>query len=557
MPRMKINGEEYDFPDGINVLQACEQVGIHIPHFCFHPVLRVVGSCRMCKVELSSKGRTWIDISCNVPVQDGLEVITDSPAVKTARQMALEFLLANHPLDCPICDDAGECQLQDYYLDYGLHDSRMGELKRHKRKAVDIGSSIMLDNERCILCSRCVRFVEEVTKTNELGIFGMGAKEELMVRPGASLDNDYAGNVVDLCPVGALTDKDFRFKRRVWFLQSASSICQLCSRGCNVRIDYDVNPYHEHKHNIEYSTHRTEPTAMARIQRIKPRLNEHVNGHWICDRGRYGYRSTDSADRLLYPVIRENDELRNTGLSSALKQIATGISSALSKSPEKVAIVVSPMLTNEELFALFRLFREKLNLPSIDHKLPIDPEWYGDDLLRTPDPFPNRTGCEWIGLKPQGNGVGVAELNDAINGGRVDTLVSILTDPLDYLTEANLKKLKRRYFILRELPESLKDFTDVALPAAAWGEYRGTFTNFQGRIQRLRKAFEPLGDARPVWRLLIDLSALLKKPLGWKNMNDVFGAMCHKIHFFNEMNWNDIGEEGIMTKDEHVEVTAK
>ena len=557
MPRMKINGEEYEFPDGINVLQACGQVGIHIPHFCFHPILKVVGSCRMCKVELSLNKRNWIDISCNVPVQEGLEVVTDTPAVKTARRMTLEFLLANHPLDCPVCDDAGECQLQDYYFSYGLHDSRMGELKRRRQKAVNTGRSIVLDSERCVLCSRCVRFVEEVTKTNELGIFGMGANEELMVRPGESLDNDYAGNVVDLCPVGALTDKDFRFKRRVWFLQSASSICQLCSRGCNVRIDYDVNPFHEHKRNIQLNTHRTEPTAMARIQRIKPRFNKHVNGHWICDHGRYGYRSTDSGERLLYPVIRENGELRNTALSSALKLVASGISSALSKSPDKVAIIVSPLLTNEELFAAFQLFSEKLNLANIDHKLQIDTVWYGDNLLRTPDPFPNRTGCEWIGLTPQGKGVSVADLNDAIGSGRVDTLISILADPLDFLTEASLKKLKRRYFILRELSEKLRDFTDVALPAAAWGEYRGTFTNFRGRIQRLRKAFEPVGDARPVWRLLIDLSALLKKPLGWKNMNDLFGAMCHKVHFFNELNWNDIGDAGSMIREEHVEVAAK
>ncbi len=544
---MKIDGMEYDFPEGINVLQACENVGIHIPHFCYHPALEVVGSCRMCKVEIIQNERKWIDISCNVMVQDGLEIITDSPPVRTARQITLEFLLANHPLDCPICDDAGECELQNYYLEYGRHDSRMREIKHHKRKATDIGRSLVLDSERCVLCSRCVRFCDEITKTHELGIFGMGSNEELMVNPGTSLDNDYAGNVVDLCPVGALTDKDFRFKRRVWFLQSVSSICQLCSRGCNVRIDYDINPFHEHKRNIDMRTHRTETTRYARIQRIKPRLNQDVNGYWICDHGRYGYRQTDASDRLLRALVRSDDNLKETDVSVALKAMASGISAAMSKGLDKVAIIVSPKLTNEELFAVHRLFRERLNLPNLDHRLPIDPNWYGDDILRTPDPFPNRTTCEWLGIIPEDKGVGVAELPDAIASGKVNTLISILADPREYLEGASLRKLKRRYYILRQMPDELKDFTDVAVPAAAWGEYEGTFTNFHGRLQRLEVAFEPLGDARPVWRLMTDIAPLLKKPLGLKSFDDVFAALTHKVDLFADFAWESIGDKGIMT----------
>jgi len=548
---MKIDGIEHDFPDGINVLEACEQIGIHIPHFCYHPALSIAGSCRMCKVEVIQGGRKRMDISCNVPVQDGLEIITDSPAVRTARQMTLEFLLANHPLDCPVCDFAGECTLQNYYFDYGKHDSRTSEPKRHKSKAQDIGRSIVLDSERCVLCSRCVRFVTEVTKTNELGIFGMGGREELMIRPGATLDNDYSGNVVDLCPVGAHTDKDFRFKRRVWYLRSQNSICQLCSRGCNVRIDYDDNPFHVHKQNLDMRILRTEHTAYARILRIKPRYNEHVNSHWICDHGRYGYRTTDEGDRLLKPMARVDDDLQQVEMSKALRDMSSGISAALGK-VEKIAVVVSPRLTNEELFAVYRLFREKLNLANIDHRLPIDPEWYGDDILRTPDPYPNRTGCEWIGIQPNERGTGIGELPGAIAKGRIDTLVSILADPREYLDEAALKKLKRRYLILRNLPEELKQFADIVLPAAAWGEYRGTFTNFQGRTQRLHRALEPLGDARPVWRLMIDLSALMKKSLGWKSFDDVFRVLTDKVQFFSGMDWDKIGDEG-MTAMEKLE----
>jgi len=208
MPKVKINGAEYEFPAGMKVLEACQQVGIHIPHFCYHPLLKVVGTCRMCKVEITQEMRgqkqSRIDISCRVDVAEGMEIQTDTPAVRKQQQMTLEYLLANHPLDCPICDDAGECELQNYYMEFGRHPSRMREAKVTKRKAYDIGRSIVLDSERCVLCSRCVRFVSDITHTYELGIFGMGSTEELMLKPNARLDNDYAGNVVDLCPVGAL-----------------------------------------------------------------------------------------------------------------------------------------------------------------------------------------------------------------------------------------------------------------------------------------------------------------------------------------------------------------
>ncbi|MBT3233146.1 MAG: 2Fe-2S iron-sulfur cluster binding domain-containing protein [Calditrichaeota bacterium] len=553
MPKIKINGNEHEFPEGMNVLEACKNVGIYVPHFCYHPLLRTVGSCRMCKVEVSQNMRgsmqSRIDISCKVEVADGMEIRTDTPEVKKQQQMTLEFLLSNHPLDCPVCDDAGECELQNFYFEFGQHDSRMIEPKIKNRKAFDIGRSIVLDNERCVLCSRCSRFLEEVTHTHELGIFGMGSAESIMLKPGARLDNDYAGNVVDLCPVGALTDKDYRFKRRVWYLKSTPSICEHCARGCNVRVDWDLNPYHWHKKTFQMRKHRTEATDLQRIQRIKPRRNDAVNKEWICDTGRYGYKSTDSADRLTQPVINESGELKPVEAGAVIKAFVTGLNSAIKSNPGKVAVVVSPKLTNEEIYAAWSLFRKRLELPNLDHKLPVDPEWTGDDLLKSADPFPNRLGCEWIGFVPDGNGLGVEDLNLAISNGKIDTLLTILADPREFLEEKSLSKLKRKFFILRNLPEDLKEHVDAALPAAAWGEYRGTFTNFEGRIQRLEAAFDPEGEAQPVWHWMIELATGMKKSLKWRKTEDIMHSLSDHVINYKNLSYDSIGPEGVVVGD--------
>ncbi len=556
MPKIKINNNEYEFPVGTNVLDACKQINVHVPYFCYHPVLKVVGSCRMCKVEVTQGGRSRIDISCNVQVADGMEIQTATPEVRKARQMTLEFLLKNHPLECPICDDAGECKLQDYYFKYGQHDSRLVDPKIHKRKAFDVGNKIVLDSERCVLCSRCVRFLSDVTHTNELGIFGMGSHEELMLSPGSRLDNDYSGNVVDLCPVGALTDKDFRFKRRVWYLKSVPSICQGCSRGCNVRIDYDLNPFHLHKKDQMMKTHRTETTELQRIQRIKPNENEAVNGHWMCDHGRYSYRDTDSADRLQHAMIKLDGELKQVEMSEAIQVMADEVNRCIGKKQSKMAVVVSPKATNEDLFAIRTLFRTKLELAHLDHRVPPRDEWHGDNLLRTPDPFPNRTGCEWIGIEPEEGGIGIADLSEKILSGKIDTVLTILADPRDFLDEEALKKLKNRFVILRNISTELESWVDAALPAAAWGEYKGSFTNFHGRVQRLEAAFDPLGDAQPVWKLITQLAAAVKKPIKWREYDQMLAALSRNIKFYEGCCWETIGSTGITVGEKKMNVKA-
>ena len=271
---LTIDGKQVTVPEGTTVLQACEQVNSPVPFYCYHPGLSIAGNCRICLVEIEKTPK--LQISCYTRVADGMVVHTNTDKALKARQDVLEFLLVNHPLDCPVCDQAGECWLQDYYMAYGLYNQKFDEQKVKKsKKATRIGPNVVLDQDRCILCSRCVRFCDEVSKTGELGIFNRGDHAELDVFPGKPIDNNYSGNVVDICPVGALTDDDFRFKCRVWYLRSTQSVCPGCSMGCNIEI-----------HDNREREVRPHVAGGARIMRLKPRFNPEVNKWWMCDVGR-------------------------------------------------------------------------------------------------------------------------------------------------------------------------------------------------------------------------------------------------------------------------------
>ena len=240
MPKVTIDGVEVEVAAGTNVLEAAKQAGIEVPHYCYHPGLSIAGQCRLCMVDIDRVPRP--QISCNMTVADGMVVHTKTERVVETRRSVMEFHLINHPLDCPVCDQAGECWLQIYYMRHGLYDPRMADEKVHKPKALPLGPHVMLDAERCILCSRCVRFCDEITGTGELGIFHRGDHSEIGLFPGATLENKYSGNVIDICPVGALTDRDFRFQVRVWYLDSARSVCTGCARGCNVDVHQPSAP---------------------------------------------------------------------------------------------------------------------------------------------------------------------------------------------------------------------------------------------------------------------------------------------------------------------------
>ncbi len=290
MPKLTIDGKEIEVAAGTTIIQAADQMGISIPRYCYHPALPVSGNCRICMVEVEKAPK--LQIACYTPVADGMVVKTNSPKVLEVRKTVLEFLLVNHPVDCPVCDQAGECKLQDYYMEHGKYNSRLADVKvKKEKKAFSIGPNVMLDQERCILCTRCVRFTDTVTKTSELGVFNRGDHSQLDVYPGKQVDNNYAGNVVDICPVGALTDKDFRFKCRVWYLDHTKSVCPGCSMGCNINIDWDKNRPHQQKKD--------------RVMRLKPRLNPDVNDHWMCDVGRYNYHFIDE-NRLQTPQLKND-----------------------------------------------------------------------------------------------------------------------------------------------------------------------------------------------------------------------------------------------------------
>ena len=304
MPKCKINGKEVEVPAGSSIIQAFKASGEDIAHYCWHPGLSVAGVCRLCMVDI--EGNPKMQIACNTTVAEGMVITNRSEKVKDTVKWGLDFHLINHPLDCPICDQAGECGLQDQYMQFGKYEPEMAERKVKKHKVVDLGPTVMLDTERCILCSRCVRFTEEVSKTRELGIFNRGDRSEIGTFDGKPLNNNYSLNTVDICPVGALTSKDFRFRQRVWYLKEASTICTGCSTGCNVTAYYNEEG----------------------MWRVRPRLNEKVNGYWMCDKGRDIYKYVNKKSRLLTAKISKGSQVEALEAGAAVKKLSASLKAA-------------------------------------------------------------------------------------------------------------------------------------------------------------------------------------------------------------------------------------
>jgi len=521
-----IDGREVGVPEGTTVIQAAEKLGIFIPRYCYHPGLSIAGNCRICLVDVEKSPK--LQIACNMPVTDGMVVHTKNEKAEAGRRAVLEFLLANHPLDCPVCDQSGECDLQNFYMNFGLYNPRFREHKVKKQKAVTLGPHVMLDQERCILCSRCVRFTDEITKTGEFGIFNRGDKAELGIYPGEVLDNPYSANVVDICPVGALTESDFRFKARVWYLSSARSVCNGCSQGCNIDMHYVLD--------------RPHLNDGARVVRVKPRYNPDVNQWWLCDEGRYGFGWLD-CERLT--------EVRTAnGADATWEQALTAISTTLAgagaeEGGARIGVIASTQLTNEELFLIREIFQGALDA-RVTASVPEKPG-SSDDLLIKADKNPNTLGATLLGLA----GPGAPEAGQIVEeafAGKLDALWVFGHDIVEFFGEGKVRELseKLKLFVFSGTNENpTASFAHWVLPTSGYVEKDGTFVNCHGRVQRIGSAFPPLGDSREDWRILLELAGLLGLPLEWRDPKQIFLGLAKAEAPFSGLSYEAIGEHGV------------
>jgi NADH-quinone oxidoreductase subunit G len=516
-------------PIATTMIQACALANVDVPHYCYHPKLQVAGNCRMCLVEfgtpamgpdrkpvMNPDGTPKIAksprpaIACATPISPGMEIYTNTPGVKQMREGVLEFLLINHPLDCPICDQAGECKLQEYSVDYGQASSRFVEEKVHKPKHVDLGPRIVLDDERCILCTRCIRFSRDIAHDDALGIVGRGSYNTLSAYPGKAFDNNYTLNTVDICPVGALTSKDFRFKMRVWFLKETKSICTSCATGCNIVIG----------------------SREEKIYRFEPRENNAVNSCWMCDYGRLNYKWIGSENRLTEVRIGKNTSTWNT----ALKEISEKLGIV---TPGSVAIVASARQTNEDLYLLAKLAK-KFN--AVTDSVPRMKE--GDKLLLSADRNPNGNGARLTGIAPTQMGSNLPKIAEGIRAGTIKTLIVFGEDVTKHGIGADLLGRLELLIVSEILPNATTELAHYTLPGCSHAEKRGSFTNGKGRVQRFLKAIEPRGDARPEWEFLHELVYNITGRNGFASIEGLFNQMAAEIPAFKGLTWAGLGEMG-------------
>ena len=509
--KLTIDDKEVVAPKGTNLIEAAKIAGVEVPHYCYHPKLAVVGNCRMClvdagmpklgadkKPEVGADGKPIIlfgpklVIGCNTPVAEGMVVHTRSPKVQKAREGVMEFLLINHPLDCPICDQAGECRLQEFSVDYGKGASRFVEEKVHKPKMTALNAKITLDDERCILCSRCIRFMKDVAGQDCLGFVNRGSYSTLTAYPGNEPKTNYDLNIVDICPVGALTSNDFRFQQRVWFLKETKSVCPNCATGCNTTV--------WSREGIVY--------------RQTPRDNEAVNQCWMCDAGRLNFKFINDPRRLTNPT-GHGEMLTWT---EALRQVGEKLRAA-----KGLAVLGSARATTEELFLLKKLGA------TINEYVPHSGE--SDNFLVNADRNPNTNGAKLVGFTGNPERI-VAGIRD----GTVKSLVVFGEDVVEPELLAKLELL----VVIDILPGKATQAAHFVLPATTFAETRGTFINAKGRLQRLNPAIAPVGHSRPGWQILAELVAE-----NYATIEEVFADMARTLPSLAGLNLSKIGDQGV------------
>ena len=480
-----IDGVKVDVPECTNVLRAAEQAGVAIPHFCYHPGLAVEGSCRMCLVEI--EGLPKLELACSTVVREGMVVRTSTDRVREARRDVLAFLLAEHPLDCPICDKAGECRLQDYHDLHGRSAGRMTESRERRAKKLPIGRGLILDRERCILCTRCVRFLQQVPRTGELGVFERAVRSEIGIFDGAPVDNDYSGNLVDVCPVGAITAEDFRFKTRAWFLTRRPSVCPHCGRGCAVVIESVAG----------YPLKRGE----KRVYRVTAGENPAVNGFWICDIGRDGRHSIDEGRHV--PVLRKGAPAEGLSWPQALADVAAAIRSV--PGPERssrIAVVLNSRMTCEELALAKRLFLDGLGSGKVffsDRK-----PGAADGLLLTAEREPNVRGVLEAGFVPR-----PADLDEIATSSVLLVFGSALAGHFEKREIARTLAAVARKYLFAAHTGPLDRLVDMVVPVTVPPEKSGTYVNIDGIRQSFSRAVTPCPEVVPEGEILAWLARAL------------------------------------------------
>ncbi|MSU27115.1 MAG: 2Fe-2S iron-sulfur cluster binding domain-containing protein [Pedosphaera sp.] len=551
--KIKVDGREVEVPKMMpdwqgkpqptTMLQACHLAGHEVPHYCYHPKLPIAGNCRMCLVEfgtpqlgpdrkpvLNEDGTSKIAksvlpyepttprgaIACATPISPGMEIYPNSPATKQMREAVLESLLINHPLDCPICDQAGECKLQEYSVQHGQAESRFVEQKVHKPKAVDLGPRIVLDDERCVLCTRCIRFTKDIVGDDALGIVNRGSYNTIAAWAEGAFDNNYTLNTVDICPVGALTSKDFRFQMRVWFMKETKSLCTSCGTGCNIVVG----------------------SREEKVYRYEPRQNDAVNSTWMCDSGRLNYKWIGRADRLQKCGMRIAERgMLEVAWPTALKAISAKLSSAPTGS---VAVIASARQTTEELWLLAKLAK-KFN--ALTDSIARNGE--GDKLLVNSDKNPNSNGSRVTGIAGPQLGANLAKIADGIRIGSIKTLIVFGEDVTKHGIGVDLLAKLDTLIVSDILPNATTAAAHFVLPGCAHVEKRGTFVNVKGRVQKFMRAVEAPGDARPEWEFLHELVHHVTGQNGFSTIEGLFNQMAREVPGFAGLEWAKLGDTGV------------
>jgi NADH-quinone oxidoreductase subunit G len=538
---VQIDGVWLQFPKGTRMIEACRQAQIIVPHYCYHPKLTSPGNCRMCLVQMGMPPRPapgqepqrdengyeiigWMPrpvIACANTIGENMGIRTTGELVEKCREGVMEFLLINHPLDCPICDQAGECRLQEQSVQHGRGVSRFVDMKVKKPKNVEIGPRIRLDDERCIMCSRCIRFMDEVAGDPVLGFTQRGTHTTLTVHPDRLLDSNYSLNTADICPVGALTSNDFRFQMRVWFLKETPSIDVNCGTGTNIVIW----------------------TRGNRIHRITPRLNDEVNSAWMPDSHRLNFHYIDSDARLTEPLAKSGDSHAPETWGQALTSAASKIKSTPAA---QTAIIASGRMTNEELF-LARAIAAEIGTNQVS-LVPRFAE--ADALLIAADRNPNTTGAKLI-LGTEDPFANLSSIRDGVRNGSIKSLI-VLGE--DLITDAGFtaEDLGKLDFLFQTsvLANPTAEQAHIVLPSAAFAEKRGSMVNLSGRLQRLNRAVEPQGQAHDDWEILRDLLLAISGDTNQvHHIEDVFKVLAENVTDFKGLTLSKIGHQGTPIAD--------